>query len=148
MAAWTLGSTNFYLLLKSAKSKKSSILKGSIKLWSGILPKITLDEAELEMVIAENVEGSQGQLLLVKGVVITAKHIRIMKTWGVSSLIVEGDDDQEQSEIEIVITEEMLNQAAKIEAPRFKHADMEQPVIQFLWQEKLKRRALSDFKRR
>ncbi len=106
------------------------------------MQKIALEDAEIDMVVAESVTGSQGQLLLGAGTVITAKHIRIMKTWGVHSLIVEGGDDVSEEADLIPISDELLQQAQLLEKPRFCRANIEHEVMGYLLKEKVRLKAI------
>ncbi|PIP80873.1 MAG: hypothetical protein COW84_02885 [Gammaproteobacteria bacterium CG22_combo_CG10-13_8_21_14_all_40_8] len=105
------------------------------------MQKIKIDDAELEMVVAEQVKGAKGQLLLAQGTVLTEKHIRVMKTWGVTSLMIEGGEDGPAEPL-LQIPDAILQQASDLEGLRFKHVDRANAVMTFLWQEKVKRRAL------
>jgi hypothetical protein len=51
---------------------------------------IVLKDAKAGLVLAEPVHTSQGMLLLKRGAVLTARHLWVMKTWGIARIRVEG----------------------------------------------------------
>jgi len=55
--------------------------------------KVALGDVEAGMVLREPAVNHQGQVLLPKGASIAEKHLRILKTWGVLTVDVEGDED-------------------------------------------------------
>ena len=99
------------------------------------MPKINLDKAELGMVVAEDVIGSQGRMLLGKGTVISDKHIRIMKTWGINALVIEGEEEFAES---IPLSPELLQQAENEIKPIFSKTNLDHPVVAHLHQERIK----------
>ncbi len=52
---------------------------------------ISTDDLKSGMILAKSVRNLQGLLLLNAGARLTAKNIRILKSWGVSELFIEGD---------------------------------------------------------
>lgn len=52
--------------------------------------RVTIADLKEGMVLAQPVE-SQGRFLLAEGVALTANHLRIFKTWGVTDAAIEGD---------------------------------------------------------
>ena len=57
---------------------------------------ITIGRLKPGMVLAEPVQNFQGVLLLDTGAELTEKTIQILKSWGVSKVIIEGDDPKEK----------------------------------------------------
>ena len=64
------------------------------------------------MVLASDVKGPNGKLLLAKDTVMNNKHIKILKTWGVHEINIPGDteeDEVEYSEEELNLANEQFN---------------------------------------
>lgn len=70
---------------------------------------VNIDNIENGMILAESIVNSSGQVLLGSGVEITQKHKRYFQMWGISSVIIEGDDD----EYEINFDAEVIEAAEK-----------------------------------
>ena len=51
---------------------------------------INIDEIKQDMVLAEDLKGNNGRFLLAKGTVLTQKHLRVFKIWGVIEANIEG----------------------------------------------------------
>ena len=54
---------------------------------------VALDEIAEGMIVDADVRDMKNRLLLKHGNVITSKHIRIFKTWGVSSIVVRDESE-------------------------------------------------------
>jgi HD-like signal output (HDOD) protein len=59
------------------------------------MPLVTISSLKNGMVLAEDVVTPQGRFLLAKGTVIRDKQIRIIKMWGVSEILVEGEKEEQ-----------------------------------------------------
>ena len=86
--------------------------------------QINTENLEEGMVLLSDVK-SGNQILLAKGVSLTNKHINIFKSWGVSSVEVEGGSEQDLTNQKI----QELSPAEKkrLEADlteRFRHVDL------------------------
>lgn len=98
------------------------------------MPKKNVEELEEGMVLAEDIKGSQGNLLLTAGVSLTDKHIRVMKTWGISMVEIEGEE-------EVAYTPEQFEQAKAQTTQMFMHNDLKHPLYAILFEESTKLRA-------
>jgi len=103
------------------------------------MPKISLEEAEPSMIVAEEIVSPQGRMLLGEGVILTEKYIRILKTWGVNALIIEGEEEVIES---IPLPTELLQQAAEEVKPRFIKSNLKHPVVAYLYKARIKTRAI------
>jgi hypothetical protein len=56
---------------------------------------IKIEELKPDMVIDKDVANLQGAVLLRKGNVVTEKHIKIFRAWGVKSIFVQTNDEAE-----------------------------------------------------
>ena len=53
---------------------------------------ISSENAEAGMIVCENVVTNRNMMIIPAGTTLTEKHIGLLKTWGVSSISIEGDD--------------------------------------------------------
>ena len=73
------------------------------------------------MEVAADVMNLNDMLLMPKGTVLTARHVRLLKTWGVESLqIVDTSVVAEEEEAPLEMTPEVLDASEKHVAKRFK----------------------------
>ncbi|MEN6331105.1 MAG: HDOD domain-containing protein [Smithella sp.] len=85
------------------------------------------------MILAEDLTDRMGRLLIAKGTVLTEKHLKICKIWGVVEAQIEGvsDADIDESALNELDPQE-LAQATEFVHERFQHADMEHPAVREL----------------
>ena len=93
--------------------------------------KVSLDDLQVDMVLAQEITDAGGQLLVSAGQPITDKHLRIFRMIGVGEVEVEGESasPEEPANIDpakLAAAEERLR-------PRFRHTDLEHPVIEALF---------------
>ncbi|MGK9368666.1 hypothetical protein ACSSWA_07180 [Melioribacter sp. Ez-97] len=69
---------------------------------------ISIDEIKNGMVLAEDIKNRYGQLLIAAETVLNEKHVRLLKTWGVSVISIVGEGEEK-----VVITEEEKEQKKK-----------------------------------
>ena len=55
---------------------------------------IPLSELKLGMVLARPARDRNGRLLVAEGLTVTEDHLRVLKSWGVTEVAVEGDDSE------------------------------------------------------
>jgi hypothetical protein len=75
------------------------------------MPRIKLDSVVEGMTVAADVKNMDDMLLIPAGCVLTARHINILRTWGISEIQTEGEE-QEATTL-ITIAPEIL---ARLEA--------------------------------
>jgi hypothetical protein len=56
---------------------------------------VTLDQAQVGMVLASDVRDRRGRLLMPAGRELTAKHVEAFRMWGVVSVEIEGGPEKE-----------------------------------------------------
>lgn len=105
------------------------------------MPKVNVDEAEEGMVVADDICGPNGQLLLPAGICITAKHLRVLKTWGIRYIGVEGDDPE--PEADIVVSSDLVDKVRQNLAPRFQLCDLKHPVMAAIYLAVVKQDAIA-----
>ncbi|MFH1350840.1 MAG: HDOD domain-containing protein [Pseudomonadota bacterium] len=94
-----------------------------------------LSVAELmpDMVLAEDVKNPQGRFILAKGKILASNDIRILKMWGIVEAHVEGVSREDVDEKgNVSLDPEIIKVAENIIIPRFRHADLKNPVIKEL----------------
>ena len=106
------------------------------------MPKLNIEHVKSGMIISEDVKGPNGQTLLGKGALLSEKHLRIFKTWGVQYISIEGDEHHDQDETSTALPPELLQQAKEELLPRFKHTNYNHPLINILLEEATRLRAI------
>ncbi len=56
------------------------------------MPKVKLDAVSEGMVVSADVKNMDDMLLIPAGCELSARHIRILQTWGVSEIQIEGEE--------------------------------------------------------
>jgi len=83
------------------------------------------------MVLASDLKGSGGRMLLPEGIELQAGHLKTLKAWGVTTADVVGDE----AEMEITqdaasgLDQDLLNQTSEQLQPYFALSDPEQPAV-------------------
>jgi hypothetical protein len=94
---------------------------------------INIVDVRPDMVLAADVKDRHGHVLLREAEIVTEKHVKIFKMWGVTELDVKGVD---QEVIEARAAEEfspeLLLAAERVAQERFRHADGDDPVVREL----------------
>ena len=106
------------------------------------MANINVAQIEPGMVLADDLKDQNGRFLLAKGVELSAKHLKIMKTWGVVEADIEGVTEQEIGEKQTAdIDPKILEKAEEIERQRFIFSDLEHEAVHQLFQICVLRRA-------
>lgn len=92
------------------------------------MARVSIDQLTSDMVLSDNVRGINSKLLLTKGVRIEAKHIRILKMWGVCEVDVEGADPAVE-EAQAPLNAEQFDLAGRDIIRLFSNLDMGHPAI-------------------
>jgi hypothetical protein len=87
----------------------------------------SVDDLSPGMVLGENVQDSQGRLLMPVGTELTERHLRAFQLWGIMSVRVRGADGEEPGAPEV--SPEALTAARDRVLPRFVHNDIHHPLI-------------------
>jgi len=90
---------------------------------AGDAMRIPIDKAEPGMEVAVDVMNVNDMLLVPKGAVLTARQIRLLKTWGVESLPVVGDEAKADGAA-VEMPSEILKTAEARVNDRFVHVQM------------------------
>jgi len=72
------------------------------------MKKVSVDAIEDGMVLAREVCGISGNILLRKGSVVTVALGKRLKNWGIPLVYIEGDDDERQKACENEISPEVV----------------------------------------
>ena len=93
-------------------------------------------------VLAADVKNAHGQLLIKKAMEVTEKHLRVLKSWGVVEVQVEGDPSDTTDELVVEqFSPEILEQARTEVLARMRHNSIEHPAIDELVRLGVQRRA-------
>ena len=96
----------------------------------------TFNVAELRpgMVLAEDLRNPLGRFLLARGTKLEAKHLRVLKMWGVVEVNIEGVSQKDvEADIMAKLDPEIIEEAEKTVSDRFCCADLEYPPIRELF---------------
>lgn len=106
--------------------------------------KVLLDNLEVGMVLAGDVQDRNGRMLLGAGAELTAKHLVIFRTWGVEAAEIDGiaDGDGCEQAFPSEVTAEMLAEAEAELSPLFATANLDHPAMAELFRLATLRRAM------
>ena len=94
---------------------------------------VPIDNLEIGMILASNVQDSTGRLLLGSGTELTQKHLVIFRTWGVEEADIAGIDSVDRSvQLPEEITQGQLEEAEQELVPLFHHAGLNHPAVREL----------------
>ena len=85
-------------------------------------------EIEEGMVLAHEVKGPNGKLLLAKDTVLNAKHIRILKTWGINEITIPGGPEENEE----TFSQEELDSAAEVFEEKIVAKRKEAPFFEYV----------------
>ena len=106
------------------------------------MASVNVAQIEPGMVLGDDLKDQNGRFLLAKGVELSTKHLKIMKTWGVVEADIEGVTEQEMGEKQAAdIDPKILEKAEEIEKQRFILSDLEHEAVHHLFQICVLRRA-------
>ncbi len=91
---------------------------------------VAIDDLTIGMVLASDLKGSGGRLLLPEGVELQENHLRTLKAWGVSEVDVLLDDEEPSSDNTTAkLDDQQLEQSRNYLQPFFALTDPQQPAI-------------------
>lgn len=106
------------------------------------MANVNVAQIEPGMVLADDLKDQNGRFLLAKGVELSDKHLKIMKTWGVVEADIEGVTEQEMGEKQAAdIDPKILEKAEEIEKQRFILSDLKHEAVHHLFKICVLRRA-------
>ena len=104
------------------------------------MKNVKLDEIKAGMVLAREVKGRFGRGLLLAGNVVTEKHLKIFKSWGITEIIVEkneaGSEERLEKPAETPAHYDRIERRMK---GLFKFNDLKHPAVRELFQIALNR---------
>lgn len=89
-------------------------------------------QVQTGMVLADDVRDINGRLLLAKGEKIQTRHVRILKTWGITEVKITGESQPEEIPMP-AIEPEKLKKAETVTGFVFSHIDREHPAVKKLF---------------
>lgn len=91
---------------------------------------VDIDSLEPGMKVGRDVVEASGQVLLRTGTEINEKHLRILRSWGVEQVDVEGANRTDPEEALLGRADPaLLDRAQAVCNERFHHADMNHPAV-------------------
>lgn len=90
---------------------------------------VKVDDFEPGMVLAADLKSPQGRMLLPRGAMLTEKHIRTCKIWGIVEGDIEGDDLQQDEERTVVLDPMLLERARVLAKDYFVLTDIRHPLV-------------------
>jgi len=103
------------------------------------MERVLLKNLAAEMVIADDLLGRDGRLLLKAGAVLTEKHIRAMKIWGIPYAYIKTDEEIEADDLAARQQASQTDTTPTELLEKFKLANMDHPLIKELFEQAVKR---------
>lgn len=96
--------------------------------------KLNLDQIQPGMALASDVFDRNGRILLKAGMVLSEKHLTILKQWGVTDADIVGIDREEiNAQITQALDPDALAHAESVYKNLFRHTDRESAFINELY---------------
>lgn len=106
------------------------------------MPKVKIDALREGMVVAADVRNLDDMLLLPAGASLTARHLKVLRSWGVGEVVVEASDETEEASDPLRrLPPEVLSQMEQSLREVFWKLDATQPLQQTVFQLMLMRQA-------
>ena len=97
------------------------------------MKKVTLRNLQSGMILAEPVHDMCGRILLQKDIELSESSIRILKTWGVAEVRVQGEEGEADTESELAdVDPQVLDRARQHIKTLFRHAGEEDNFVKDL----------------
>ncbi len=97
---------------------------------------IIINDITPGMILAQNVQDSNGRILLREGMELTIRHIRIMKTWGVADADIKDLSSEEAEDQSMAQFDPALLKKAELKADQlFKKSNLNHPVVHELYRQ-------------
>lgn len=103
------------------------------------MPRVKMDAVIEGMTVAADVKNMDDMLLVPAGCVLTARHINILRTWGISEIQTDGED--KESTTLVTIAPEVLQRLEEELKKLFWEYDPKIPAQKELFQLALRRNA-------
>jgi HD-like signal output (HDOD) protein len=89
---------------------------------------VKVDKLKADMLLGDDVRDVNTRLLVKKGQRIDARHIKILKMWGITEVLVKGEAEEEGPN-DAAADPQRLDKAKAITAQVFTHVDLKHPAI-------------------
>lgn len=94
---------------------------------------VAVDNLEVGMVLASDVQDRNGRMLLGAGAELTQKHMVVFRTWGITEVDIAGIDYAEtEAPLPAEVDPEAVAAAETALLPHFKHCGLEHPALKEL----------------
>lgn len=96
--------------------------------------KLNLDQIQPGMALASDVFDRNGRILLKAGMVLSDKHLTILRQWGITDADITGIEREEvNAQIAQALDPDALAKAESLYNELFRHVDRESPFISELY---------------
>jgi hypothetical protein len=100
------------------------------------MPRIATDKLQPGMVLGDDVKDMSGRMLLKSGTELQAKHLKVLRTWGIAGAEVAGDEavggeQQAEADFGALTADEAAAVKAELKS-RFASVDIGDPFIRAL----------------
>jgi HD-like signal output (HDOD) protein len=95
---------------------------------------VQIDDLSAGMVLASDLKGSGGRMLLPEGVELQENHLKTLRAWGIVEVDVVVDEAEIATAAALTLDQQSLDQAREYVAPFFARTDSEHPAISQLLQ--------------
>lgn len=102
------------------------------------MPLIDVSQARTGMVLSADIRDRRGRVLIPQGKELKERYLEALPMWGITHLEIEGEGPIEET---VEIDAEVLEQAGREVAERFKNANRGHPAIEALLAVCVQRRA-------
>ncbi len=105
------------------------------------MPRISTEKLQPGMVLGDDVKDMSGRMLLNAGTEIEEKHLKVLRSWGVAGVEVEGDGEVDDEQAEPDFSALSPDEAAAVKAElksRFASVDINHPFIRALAEQVLR----------
>ena len=92
------------------------------------------------MELAEDVVDGNGQPMLRAGTILSERDLRRFRMWGIMEIAIRGEEAEDETNT-LSLTAEQLAAAEPLLRATFRHANLENPLIKLLYEERLRRTA-------
>ena len=93
---------------------------------------VKLADLEPRMMLAADIRNHDGRFLFASGTVLTPKHIRILKVWGIVEADIQGTSTDEPAELPEGVPPEVISSARGRAVKKFLRTDPEHPAVEEL----------------
>lgn len=96
------------------------------------MPLYAIEDLEPGMILSKDIKDRTGRTLLKADMVLQEKHLKILKTWGISTIEIQGEETQADLAEIIAQHPELQTQVDQLSTDLFHHVDKTHPFFSAL----------------